>query len=317
MNDLDLPEFIDVTTMNLNNLMYSKKPHKIDTTQSFIKKSYKKYMNDILQNDTQKRKMQQENDTLKQENDTLKQENDTHENEKNAQKNTENKKTNTIYKEYTNELNALLIKSNIMNQITLIHEVSESDNKTHLHQLYNMLKNTLIIHGDTLYKMTDFTNEIDNYLSLIELNYNRCIIHKMISNIKNNNYMENIYFREATYAVSNVPPMSVTERMSIEENLPQFRYSRQIKKKQAPFNVDDIVGAKDKENKWWLARILHRFDAPETEDYWYYVRFENHGPLHDEWICSKTYRVRYFNPKKHFLKSKRVITSFNKKTLKK
>ena len=44
MNDLDLPEFIDVTTMNLNNLMYSKKPHKIDTTQSFIKKSYKKYI---------------------------------------------------------------------------------------------------------------------------------------------------------------------------------------------------------------------------------------------------------------------------------
>ena len=196
-----------------------------------------------------------------------------------------------------------------MNQITLIHEVSESDDKTYLHQLYNMLKNTLIIHGDTLYKMTDFTNEIDNYLSLIELNYNRCIIHKMISNIKNNNYMENIYFREVTYAVSNVPPMSVTERISIETTLPQFRYSRQIKKKRSPFNVDDIVGAKDKENKWWLARILHRFDAPETEDYWYYIRFENHGPLHDEWICSKTYRVRYFNPKKHFLKSKRVITT--------
>ena len=304
MDDLDLPEFIDVSTMNLNNLMYSTKPQKRDTTQSFVKKYYKKYMNDILQIDTQKRKMQQENDTLKKEK-TI--QIDT---QKTIQIDTQ--KTipkNTIYKEYTNELNTLLIKSNIMNQITLIHEVSESDDKTHLHQLYNMLKNTLIIHGKTLYKMTDFTNEIDNYLSLIELNYNRCIIHKMISNIKNNNYMENIYFREATYAVSNVPPMSVTERMSIEENLPQFRYSRQIKKKQAPFNVDDIVGAKDKENKWWLARILHRFDAPETEDYWYYIRFENHGPLHDEWICSKTYRVRYFNPKKHFLKSKRVITT--------
>jgi hypothetical protein len=304
MDDLDLPEFIDVSTMNLNNLMYSTKPQKRGTTQSFVKKYYKKYMNDILQIDTQKRKMQQENDTLKKEK-TI--QIDT---QKTIQIDTQ--KTipkNTIYKEYTNELNTLLIKSNIMNQITLIHEVSESDDKTHLHQLYNMLKNTLIIHGKTLYKMTDFTNEIDNYLSLIELNYNRCIIHKMISNIKNNNYMENIYFREITYAVSNVPPMSVTERMSIEENLPQFRYSRQIKKKQAPFNVDDIVGAKDKENKWWLARILHRFDAPETEDYWYYIRFENHGPLHDEWICSKTYRVRYFNPKKHFLKSKRVITT--------
>jgi hypothetical protein len=289
MDDLDLPEFIDVTTMNLNNLMYSTKPQKRDTTQSFVKKSYKNYIKDLLQIDTQKRKTPQENNT-----------------QKDTQNNTQK---NTIYKEYTNELNAILIKSNIMNQITLIHEVSESDDKTHLHQLYNMLKNTLIIHGDALYKMTDFTNEIDNYLSLIELNYNRCIIHKMISNIKNNNYMENIYFREITYAVSNVPPMSVTERMSIEENLPQFRYSRQIKKKQSPFNVDDIVGAKDKENKWWLARILHRFDAPETEDYWYYIRFENHGPLHDEWICSKTYRVRYFNPKKHFLKSKRVITT--------
>ena len=141
----------------------------------------------------------------------------------------------------------------------------------------------------------------------MDLSYNRLVIHKMINNIKTDDYKNNIHFRESNTAVRNIPPMSVEERIIIEEKLPQYRYSRQIKKNQKPFNVGEIVGAKDKENKWWLARVLHRHDAPDCADYWYYIRFENHGPMHDEWISSKTYRVRYFNAKKHFLKRKIIL----------
>ena len=213
----------------------------------------------------------------------------------------------SISHEYIDEMHILLIKSNIMNQITLIKDISDSEDKTHVHYLYSILKNTIIIHGKTLYKMPNYITEIDNYLSNIELNYNRYVIHKMLSNIKNNRIAENIYFRDITYTLSNIPPMPNNERIAIEQKLPQFRHLKQIKKKQKPFNVDEIVGAKDKENKWWLSRVLHRFDTPDTEDYWYFIRFENHSPLHDEWICSKTYRVRRFNPKKHFLKHIRVI----------
>ena len=218
-----------------------------------------------------------------------------------------NNQESTYSNEYSNEINDILIKSNIMNIVTIIHDTIDSEDKTNVHQLYNILKNTLIINSRALNTMPNFTKEIDNYLTLIAVDYNRLLIHKMLSNIRNN--IDNKQFREIGYGTSNIPPMSIEERIIIESKLPQFRKVRQFKKNQAPFNVDEIVGAKDKENKWWLARVLHRFDTPESADFWYYVRFENQDAIHDEWICSKTYRVRHFNPRKHFLKRRHVVDS--------
>jgi hypothetical protein len=210
-------------------------------------------------------------------------------------------------KEYESESHTLIMKSTILNQITLIQEIDDSEYKTVNHQMYNILKNMLILHGSVISRMPTFITEIENCMTLIELSYSRYVIHKMINNLRNGVHKDNIHFRESNTVVSNIPPMTVEERMAIEEKLPQFRYSRQIKKKQKPFNVGEIVGAKDKENKWWLARVLHRHDASDSPDHWYYIRFENCDAMHDEWISSKTYRVRYFNPKKHFLKRRRII----------
>ena len=210
-------------------------------------------------------------------------------------------------REYDDEVHTLIMKSTILNQITLIQEIDDTEDKTVNHQMFNILKNMLILHGNTISKMPVFITEIENYMTLLELTYNRFVIHKMIKNLRCGDHNNNMHFRESNTVVSNIPPMTVEDRIAIEEKLPQFRYSRQIKKKQKPFNVGEIVGAKDKENKWWLARVLHRHDAPDCADHWYYIRFENHGAIHDEWISSKTYRVRYFNAKKHFLKRKRII----------
>jgi hypothetical protein len=210
-------------------------------------------------------------------------------------------------REYDDDVKTLIMKSTILNQIALIHEIDDTEDKTINHQMYNILKNMLILHGSAIYKMPLFIKEIENCMSIIELNYSRFVIHTMIKNIKNGNLRDNIHFRETNKSVSNTPPMSVDERIVIEKTLPMFRYSRQIKKNQTPFKVDEIVGAKDKENRWWVARVLHRHDAPDSPDHWYYIRFENCGAMHDEWISSKTYRVRYFNPKKHFLKRSRVL----------
>ena len=88
-----------------------------------------------------------------------------------------------------------------------------------------------------------------------------------------------------------------TVKNSAEEKL-----YKQIKKFPQMFKEDQIVGAKDKENNWWLARVLNVFTTPECDSHWYYVRFEGWGAKHDEWINARTYRVRNYNPKKHFLK---------------
>lgn len=210
--------------------------------------------------------------------------------------------------EYLSDFNILIIKSTILNHISAMYELSDNIDKTIVHQMYNILKNLLILHGESISKLPHFIKEIENNINLLELSlFNRIVIHKMLNNIKCGIFSDNIYFREIDTFASNIPPISIEERLTIEEKLPQFMHSKQIKKKQKPFNVGEIVGAKDKENKWWLARVLHRHDASDCADYWYYIRFENCDAIHDEWISSKTFRVRYFNPKRHFLKRRGAI----------
>lgn len=222
--------------------------------------------------------------------------------------NDQHNQTNSQYtREYDDDVNVLIMKSTVLNQITLIQEIDDTEDKAINHQMHNILKNMIILHGSTISRMPAFIKEIEKYINVLELTYNRFVIHKMLDNLRTGNQRDNIHFRESSVAVSNIPPMSIEDRIVIEETLPQFRYTRQIKKTQKPFNVGEVVGAKDKENRWWLARVLHRHDAPDSPDHWYYIRFENCGSMHDEWISSKTYRVRYFNPKKHFLKRQRII----------
>ena len=212
----------------------------------------------------------------------------------------------THMNEYIDEVNILIIKSTILNHISTMSEISDGTDKTIVHQMYNILKNLLILHGKSISNLSQFIREIEDNMNLLELSFNRFVIHKILNNIKHGKYYDNIHFREINIDTSNIPPMTVEERINIEEKLPQFIHSKQIKKKQKPFNVGEIVGAKDKETKWWLARVLHRHDAPDCADYWYYIRFENCDSIHDEWISSKSFRVRYFNPKRHFLKRRSI-----------
>ena len=203
--------------------------------------------------------------------------------------------------EYNDDIAALILKTTLLNHLSLIQEINDSDDKTLLYQMINNFKNMLILHGRVLNKNPRITESVENYLYKIQLDFSS-VIYKMIDNIRNKKYSDNLYFRDVNNNNSNTPPIPVEQRKLIESMLPQFKYSRQIKKPIKPFVVKQIVGAKDKENKWWLSRILHVHEQPDSANYWYYVRFEGWGELHDEWINSKTYRVRAFNPRKHFLK---------------
>ena len=204
-------------------------------------------------------------------------------------------------REYNDDIAALILKTTLLNHLALIQEINDSDDKTLLYQMINNFKNMLILHGRVLNKNPRITESVENYLYKIQLDFSS-VIYKMIDNIRNKKYSDNLYFRDVNANNSNTPPIPVEQRKLIESGLPQFKYSRQIKKPIKPFVVNQIVGAKDKENKWWLSRILHVHEQPDSANYWYYVRFEGWGALYDEWINSKTYRVRAYNPRKHFLK---------------
>lgn len=206
---------------------------------------------------------------------------------------------NEYVSEYIDDTAKLLVKTNIMNTLTLIEECDEPIERK---KMINMVKNMVILHGKILKTMPIFIKNIEGSLMNQELHYDIFVIFKMLYNIKINKLQDNIHFRSVNENIKKHPPIEPEEMAIIERKIKYMRFSYQTKKKHDPFKVGQIVGAKDKEMKWWLSRILHVHNDDERAGYWYYVRFEGWGPIHDEWIYSETYRVKLFNPRKHFLK---------------
>lgn len=201
--------------------------------------------------------------------------------------------------EYIKDSEKLIIKSNIMNMIMLI---DECDEPIEIKRLTNILKNMIILHGKELKNMPDCILNIERALKMQELCYDIYVLYKILHNIKFNSVVDNIHFRHIEQDIECFPPIPPEERIILENKIKYMRFNYQAKKKQDAFKVGQIVGAKDKENKWWLSRILHVYNDHQRDGFWYYVRFEGWGELHDEWIYSETYRVRRFNSRKHFLK---------------
>ena len=207
------------------------------------------------------------------------------------------KKKRVRNREFDKECNQLIIENTILNSASMLCDAESTDLE---YQLVGMLKNLIIIHGKSLsYRCIE---SLELYINALSNNFIKSVLFKMIHNIKVNKTIDNINFRDISKPISNLPPISAEDRIYIEKTLPHYNYSRQIKKALPKFKIGQIVGAKDIENNWWLSRVLHVYDTPKKNSYWYYIRFEGWGKNHDEWICSDTYRVRYFNSRKHFLK---------------
>lgn len=207
--------------------------------------------------------------------------------------------------EYITEARLLILKTNIMNLILLIEEYEtvgkEASNTTK--KTIDLLKNTIILHGKEIRQIPGLIDSINTALFHIGYkSYHVFVIYKMLANIRDRKFHKNINFRCVNENVRKYPPIPVEDRIYIEKKIKYMKSSYQVTKTHDPFKVDQIVGARDKEHKWWLSRILHVYDDPTKSGYWYYVRFEGWGQMHDEWIYSGSYRVRWYNPRKHFLK---------------
>lgn len=111
-----------------------------------------------------------------------------------------------------------------------------------------------------------------------------------------------------------LPPMAAEDLLNIDrwvEDNCKWQVLKKLngegsevkKEKRLPnkFEVGQIVGAKDQERKWWMARILYVFVDPNYPYPWYYVHFEGWKDIHNEWI-STPFRIKRFNPRRDFLK---------------
>jgi hypothetical protein len=208
--------------------------------------------------------------------------------------------------EYTDDIELILLENNIINLISLIIELDD-ESKFLEYDLSNTIKNIIIINNKRLrqiYHKNKLIN-IEKALYSIEHFYSKKILIEMINNIKrkscNESYNMNILHRNIYKVSSKYPPINSEERINIEQNLPQFRKLKQFKKHPISFNVDEIVGVKSVENKWFLGRVLHKYTDITTGNDWYYVKIEGMPDICNFWINSITYRIQKFKSKKHFL----------------
>ena len=106
-----------------------------------------------------------------------------------------------------------------------------------------------------------------------------------------------------------LPPISAEDMFLIEKRISEncrwniLKKTGEVvaKEKIVKYKVGQIVGARDCERRWWMARILFVFEDPDYPYPWYYVHFEGWGEVHNEWISSPE-RVKRFNAKRDFLK---------------
>lgn len=133
---------------------------------------------------------------------------------------------------------------------------------------------------------------------------------------KFNNYIIKKDRIRNSYEDFELPPISAEEMINIEnwtknnskwtiiKKLNKFNNSielEKVEKKLNKFKIGQIIGARDKERKWWLSRILYIFEDPNYPYPWYYVSFEGWGDLYNEWISSP-HRIKPFNPRRDLLK---------------
>ncbi len=81
-----------------------------------------------------------------------------------------------------------------------------------------------------------------------------------------------------------------------QEKSKQIEYRKRAKRVPPKYEVAEIVGAKDKEGRWWMSKVLAVYDYQGHSAY--YVEFLGWGDKFNEFIIDG-FRIEKFNPKKH------------------
>lgn len=81
-----------------------------------------------------------------------------------------------------------------------------------------------------------------------------------------------------------------------QEECKRIEYKRRAKRQPPKYEKGEIVGAKDKEGRWWMSRVLEVFHY--MEHIAYYVEFLGWGEKFNEFITDG-FRIETFKPRKH------------------
>ena len=185
---------------------------------------------------------------------------------------------------------------NIQNNIINLMQSIEINNSLPESMIYNIFE---VISG-LCKSLTTIADE--TFLTLIKAWFHTYIITKKYSSlikIYNTLFLDNMYCAENLKFMYVPDPPTDWIRDKIKEYNEQIENAviRKNAKKPAPkYAANEIIGAKDKEGRWWMSKVLNVFDY--QGNIVYFIEFIGWGEKFNEFI-SDGFRLCKFNPKKH------------------
>lgn len=185
------------------------------------------------------------------------------------------------------------------NVYSIIH-IMETTNRSD--PIYSMIVKTTFMQFKFLCRGIGFMQDNPSFLMLVKALFHRYIAvlgHTELIEIYNEIFTDNLYSKElASYVfVPTLPDEWKLEKIKeYQEYMQQVSIRKNAKKAAPKYEMGEIVGAKDKEGRWWMSKVLALFEV--NAHIVYYVEFIGWGEKFNEFIADG-FRIQKFNPKKH------------------
>ncbi len=185
---------------------------------------------------------------------------------------------------------------NIYSIIHMMESMKMSD------PFYQIVVKTTFIQLKYLCRLVPFMRGNSLFLLLVKSLFHRYIAvlgHKELIEIYDDVFSDRIYSGDNEKYVF-VPTISeewCNEKIKeYQTAMKQMQIRKMAKRKPPKYEKGEIVGAQDRERKWWLSQILEVFEFNGNQVY--YVRFAGWGDKFDEFIPDG-FRLQKYNSKKH------------------
>jgi hypothetical protein len=135
----------------------------------------------------------------------------------------------------------------------------------------------------------------------------KAVFHQLIYNedmidlipVYDNIFNDNLY-HDIKFTKEVMEPLTAQDlemlTTSMREQIRQQQIQRQVNLKPPKYAVNEIIGAQDKEGRWWMSQVINVLSC--HNQHVYYVSFLGWGEQFNEFIATP-YRLNKFNPKKH------------------
>lgn len=184
----------------------------------------------------------------------------------------------------------------VLEMLHILETVKSADS------IYHMLVANTFRNLHYIVSSSGAVRENAKLMLIIKAVFHRYIVtlrHKELIEIYNDIFNDRPYSEESIkYAYIHTPSedWQAEKIKEYRQRCLEIAIRKAAKRKPPMYEVGEIVGARDKEGKWWMSKVLALFEYQGSV--LYYVEFLGWGEKFNEFI-SDGFRIQRFNPRKH------------------